>query len=303
MKEKERKNLHKRSINPVVAVVFVILAVYVISVMSMYVWAFFTSLKTQSQFRADPLSFPKSWPWKWAWENYFIAFREMKVEVILDDYRGPVYFESMLFNSLLYALGGTLVNNLTIWLVAYLMVKFSQYRFNKFLYTLNIFLMTIPVYGTLPAALAVFKFFGWYDNYSFILFNNIAFTGTNLLFFHSFIKGLGKEYYEAAYIDGAGNFGIMTKIAFPLTISLFWVFVLLGAINRWNDYMTMLIWMPNYPTLAYGFFKTSVSSATEMSFVPQQVSIAMSLMIPMLILFFLFQDVIMGNLRLGAIKG
>ena len=84
---------------------------------------------------------------------------------------------------------------------------------------------------------------------------------------------------------------------------MFAVLFLLGAITRWNDYMTMLIWMPNYPTLAYGIYKTGVSNATALSFPPLQISVCVVLMLPMLLLFFLFQDAIMGNLRLGALKG
>ena len=84
---------------------------------------------------------------------------------------------------------------------------------------------------------------------------------------------------------------------------MFFVVFLLLAIVRWNDYMTMIIWMPNRPTLVYGVYKTGVSRMSQMSFPPLQIAVCMVIMLPMLLLFFLFQKSIMGNLRLGAVKG
>lgn len=306
---KTRKSVRRNGFTIATTVIFVLLLIYIVSIMSMYIWAIGGSLKTKIQFSKDPLGWAPGWPWEWAWDNYPTAINSIKVYVVLPmyrgiaNYRGYVYFDTMLFNSLLYTVGGALVHNVTMWLMAYLITRFSYYKLSKILFTLNIALMTIPVMGSLAASLAIYKMLGWYDNYLFILVNNIGFKGANLLYYCAFIKGLGNEYYEAAYIDGAGNMTAMLKIAFPLTVQLFAVFFLLGGITRWNDYMTMLIWMPNYPTLAYGIYKTGVSNATSLSFPPLQIAVCVVLMFPMLVLFFAFQDVIMGNLRLGALKG
>ena len=253
------------------------------------------------------VSFPTGWPWEWAWDNYITTFANIEIPITLPNgAAGYALFDTLVFNTLLYTIVGTAINAFCTWLVAYLMVRFHNIKLNALLYTVNIALMTIPIYGTLPAALKVFKMFNWYNNYSFYIFNNIAFTGTNLLYFHAFISGLGKEYYEAAYVDGAGNFTIMMKITFPLTQGMFWVFFLTGAIGRWNDYSLPIIWMPDYPTLGYAlFYLTSGEGANETSaaFMPQQIAISMLLMMPLLVLFFMFQDKMLGNLRIGGIKG
>ena len=293
----------KKQFNIMAVILFVILAVYVLSLIVLYVWAFGTSLKTNRQFTEDPIGMPAGWPWEWAWGNYPSAINEIRVYVQQDNYTGYVYFETMLFNSLLYTIGGTFINNITTWVMAFMIIRFNRYKISKFLFAANIALMTIPVIGNLPSALAVFNALGWYNNYSFIIFNNLGFTGVYLLYYCAFIRGLGNEYYEAAYIDGAGNLTCMLKIAFPLTAQMFAVIFLLGAITRWNDYMTMLMWMPDYPTIAYGIYKTGVANTSAMSFPPLQIAVCLVLMIPLLVLFLMFQKVIMGNLRLGALKG
>ncbi len=308
MKER-KKRLRKNNLNVASVILFIVLTLYVISLLVLYAWAFGASLKTEDQFFDNKLSWPNGWPWEWAWGNYTeVLMKQIKVpgvQLPFSRYYGqpnaPVYIETMLFNSLLYTIGGTLVNNITTWVVAYMITRYRNYKISKFLFTINIALMTIPVIGNLPSALAVFDALNWRNNYWFILFNNIGFTGVYLLYYCAFIRGLGNEYYEAAYIDGAGNFTCMLKIAFPLTAQMFSVIFLLGAIARWNDYMTMLIWMPDYPTLAYGIYKAT--SENVIAFMPQQISACVVLMLPLLILFALFQKAIMGNLRLGALKG
>ena len=297
-RKKYRQNLNVTSV-----VIFIVLTIYVISVLAMYLWAFFASIKTETQFSQDNVGLPPGWPWEWAWSNYIEALRELKVDVSLPNYHGYVYFSTMFWNSILYTIGGALINNLTIWLVAFLLARYSKYKLSSILFAANIALMTIPVINNLPSALSVYRALNWYDNLWFIVFNNIAFTGMYLIIYYEFIRSLGRDYYEAAYMDGAGRFTIMTKIVFPLTSSMFFVVFLLLAIVRWNDYMTMIIWMPNRPTLVYGVYKTGVSRMSQMSFPPLQIAVCMVIMLPMLLLFFLFQKSIMGNLRLGAVKG
>lgn len=282
--------------------ILVFLSIYTISILAMYFWAFYTSLKTHIHTIEDYLAFPKGWPWEWAWDNYTTALSEIKVFVMRGNFRKDVYIDEMLLNSVLFALGGAFVSNITCWLVSYLIAKFYRYKLSKALYVINIAVMNIPLLGTLPSALRIFRMFGWYDNYWFILFNNIGFTGMYLLVYVTFIKTIGKEFYESAYMDGAGNFTIMTRIVFPLTSSMFFVVLLLYTITRWNDYMTMIVWMPNYPTLAYGIYKATHGGENTLSSPNTQIAVCMVLMIPMLILFAFFKKPMMSNLKLGAIK-
>ncbi len=286
------------------AIIFILLGTYAISVMVMYLWAFLTSLNEPGRFTDNVLSFPKGAPWDWAWGNYFEEIGKILVNGVnpFDDTALKVGFDIMLMNSLLYTIGGALINNITMWLVAYLVTRFTDYKMSKFLYTAVLALMTIPILGNQASALQIYSKLGWYNNYLFIIVNNIAFTGMYFLIYASFIQGLGKEFYESAYMDGAGNFTVMTRIAFPLTSSMFCVIFLLLAITRWNDYMTMLIYMPDYPTLAYGIYKATTGASTT-AFTTRYIAVCIVLMLPLLVLFLFFQKPIMGNLRLGALKG
>ncbi len=298
-----RKSKVKANFSVAKVIILVILLLYVLTMFAIYGWALFTSLKPSRQFLFldslnDAIGLPKGLPWEWEWNNYIKVLTELKVG-------GPngrdIYMGEMLFNTLLYSVGGAFVNNFTMWLVAYLITRFKKYKLSRILYVLNIAFMSMPIVGSLPSALYVFNLFGWYNNYWFILFNNIAFTGMYLLIYCAFIDGLGRSFYESAEIDGAGHFTIMMKIAFPLTSSMFIVVLINFIIARWNDYMTMVAWMPDYPTLAYGVFSANKPGGL-LKDKPLQIAASMVLMVPMLVMFLTFQKQILGNLRLGAIK-
>jgi ABC-type glycerol-3-phosphate transport system permease component len=73
-------------------------------------------------------------------------------------------------------------------------------------------------------------------------------------------------------------------------------------ITNWNDYMTMVIWLPSYPSLAYGMYKFSTNSSTGASWPPIQISGCMILMIPILAIFIALKDKIIGNITIGTLK-
>lgn len=297
-----KKLTANKKMNPVVAVLFAFLVIYSASLLFMYLWGFFTSLKTNSEFRQNMYFIPSGWPWGWEWANYKKAFETLYVPVTVNGMRRNVFVLEMFGNSALYAFSGALINVFTTWMVAYLLAKFP-YKFSKFIYTLNIILMVVPIIGSLPSALQIKKALGLYDNWWFVFTGGVHFTGMYLLIFHSFHRGIGKEFSEAAYVDGASNLSTMLKIIFPISLQMFFVVTLMIFIQRWNDYMTMVIWMPNHPTLAYGIYRFSTVTTTVASWPPLQITGCVLLMLPILLLFLLFQDFMMSNLRMGAVKG
>ncbi len=295
-----KKSVNKKWFSIGRTIIFTVLALYTISVLAMYIWGILSSLKGKIEFQENIFGLPKGAPWNWRWENYALVFERMRVNT---PNNGTARFMDMLRNSLIFTIVGGLICNFTTWLVAYLVTRFARYKASGIIYTMNIIFMTMPVLGNTPSALAIYSTLGWFNNYLFIIFNNIAFTGMYFLIYTAFIKGLGKEFYESAYVDGAGNFTVMMKIAFPLTSSMFFVALLLLCIDRWNDYMTMAIWLPDFPSIAYGIWYSTTSSDSGLAFPSLRIASCVLLMLPLLILFIFFQKPIMGNLRLGAIKG
>jgi ABC-type glycerol-3-phosphate transport system permease component len=107
---------------------------------------------------------------------------------------------------------------------------------------------------------------------------------------------------EAAVIDGANNLAVMLYIVFPMTINMYMITFIGSIMAGWNDYMTMIVWMPSYPNLAYGVYQFSVSTETGLSWPPIQCAGAMLIMIPILIYYIFSVDRILGEITISTSK-
>ncbi|MNZ92475.1 L-arabinose transport system permease protein AraQ [compost metagenome] len=58
-----------------------------------------------------------------------------------------------------------------------------------------------------------------------------------------FQTSLPKEIYEAAQLDGCGDFKFMMKVAIPLSKPILAVLVLWAAVGQWNSYFNALIFL------------------------------------------------------------
>ncbi len=67
----------------------------------------------------------------------------------------------------------------------------------------------------------------------------------NTIVAKTFFQGLPHELYEAAAIDGCGNFQYFLRIAVRLSGPLVAVMVLFSAVGQWNSYMPALIYLRN----------------------------------------------------------
>jgi ABC-type glycerol-3-phosphate transport system permease component len=127
--------------------------------------------------------------------------------------------------------------------------------------------------------------------------------GLYYLLFHAAFKNLSWGYAEAAEIDGASEWTIMVKIMFPLVASTFGVIMLLFFISYWNDYMTPLLYLPSYPTIAVGLYKFYSAPGQQTGLIPMQLTGCMLVMVPILIIFIIFRNKIMSNVAIGGLKG
>lgn len=287
-----------------VVILFTFLSIYAFTLLFMYFWGLMTSLKSNAEFRINLYWLPKGLPWEWDYSNYTWAFSQMSIKVIKNDTVTYVGLLGLFKNSVILATLGPIVSLFTTWLIAYLMSSFPEKFLSKLIFRLNIIVMMVPIVGSLPSALQLYKAMGIYDTWIYIIFTGLgSFTGTNLIIFQTYMSTVAKEIREAACIDGANHVELMFLISFPLTLKMFATLYLLACIGSWNNYMTNVIWLPSKPTIAFGIFKITSDSTTVGSWPPPQMAGCMLLAFPMLILFLIFKDKIVGQVTMGALKG
>lgn len=293
MKTKTKKK------TPVFAtVVLIVLIVYMISLVLPMLWAIFSSLKTDLQFKEN-LIFP-TFPFNL--DSYKETYRLFTYKVY-DEYGGTSFpnYIGMSFNSIIYAVGCALVNTSVLCVTAYTTSRFS-FKFDKVIYTLVIITMILPIVGSLPSEIRMVKLLNLNDSFLGMFIMKAHFLGMYYLVFHAMFRGIPKDFDEAAYIDGAGNFSIFFRIILPLASGTFTTIALINFIGFWNDYTTPLIYLPSYPTVALGLYDFVQSPEPEKTPTTYKLAACMLVFIPNFIIFLVFRNKLIGNISMGGLK-
>ncbi len=282
---------------PLFVVMFIILAVYTFLILFLLLWGVTTSLKDVGDFRTNIMGLPK----EWKWDNFANVFQNFYVSVNRNGVPGKVYFEELLLYTVTYAVGGAFVQTIVPCFVAYACSRF-HYKFNGIIKGIVIVTMILPIIGSAPAEISLLRTLGLYDTIWGNWIQKFNFIGMYFLVFYASFQTVSKDFSEAAYIDGAGEFTIMFRVIMPIVRNTFFTILLIRFIEFWNDYQTPILYLPTHPTLAYGVYILSTTNINSMNTVPMRMAGCVILLIPILIIFLIFRERIMGNITLGGVK-
>lgn len=254
------------------------------------IWSLMNSVKTGVEFFDNSFGFPTAIHL----ENYIRVFSEFT-------YRQFNYLD-MLWNSLWMLVVGVVVEVLASAMLAY---PLARYRFpgKNFIYTVVIFANTIPIIGAGPAKYKLMSTLGMINNPWLIWLSWAnAFDFAFIVFYGNF-KGISMTYSEAAKMDGAGNLRVLFQIIFPQAFPCIAAISITSAINVWNNYSTVMLYMREYPNLAYGLYL--FESATNYVEDSKPIYFAATIIscIPVILLYACNQKLILTNVTAGGLKG
>lgn len=286
---------------PTTIILMSVLILYSVSLLLPILWGLSTSLKTDLDFYLNPFWLPDGWFWNWQWSNYSYAFMNFVVKVEAGAGFRIIYMEEMFLYTILYALGCAFFQSFVCCVVAYMVVKFD-YFFSKVIYTVVIVAMILPIVGSLPSEIQMSRALGFFDTIWGMWIMKSHFLGMYFLVFHAMFRGIPKEFADAARVDGAGNFQVLFSIMMPLVRNTLFTVILLNFIGYWNDYQVPLIYLPSYPTIAYGLYLFNFSTINSLSTIPMKITGCMIMMLPILIVFLIFRNRLIGNISIGGLK-
>lgn len=268
-----------------------------VSLILPFIWMILTSFKDLIDSYTSFLGLPTTWhP-----ENYIAIFERLSIEVVKGGATYTYGVFDMMLNSFILALFGSFFGLLPTVLLSYVCAKYN-FRFKKLILMINIFVMVIPISGTLANTLIVYKQFGIYDNlWLYMILPGIPF-GFNFLLLLASFKSVPKSYSEAVFIDGGGHLTIFLKIVIPLVMPTLITLYVLSFIGRWNDYSSSLLFLPSTPTLAYGMYRFQYDAAKYGAILPEILAGFTICSIPSVVLFCSFQKFITKSLTIGGIK-
>ena len=285
--------------SPFTIVMFTLLLLQSFTIIFSLYWMFSTSLKSQINFAIDNVGLPQ----KYMFSNYSKAFSYLSIQIKENGGYRDVFLLELLWNSILFAVGHTVINVGCKALAGYVLSKFRKFWFVRLVQTVIIVVMVVPVVTSLAASLDWNKKLGVYDNFPMILYTCIGIFDSATLIFMGAYAGVHNSYIEAAKIDGAGNYHIMLTIGLPLIRTVILITAVTSFIGHWNNYMTPYLYLPSMPTMAVALLNFSQSSTNAISSEPMQMAAAALVCLPCLALYFMFQDKMVGNLTMGGLKG
>ena len=280
-------------------ILMTILIIYTIALLSVILWGMYTSVKSFDEYRNNIAFPPRQNILNWEWENFTVILNNFTVRP-----RGSVRSIGVLeqlWNTILFAGVGSLITTVVTCVMAYVVAIYDN-KFSKLIYSVVLVTMILPIVGSYPSEIALLRNLGLYDTFIGIWIQRANFLGIYFLVFYAQFKTLPKDYAEAAYMDGASEFKIMTKIMMPLVANTFGTILLIKFIEGWNDYQTVLLYLPTKPTLIYGLFELSNNTVGELNTVPMRMAGVMMLIIPVIAVFIAFRNRLLDNITAGGIK-
>ena len=276
-------------------IICVFLVIYASAILYPYLLAFNSAFRDWGSFTDNIFGVSK-----WTLDNFKQVFVQFNYPVTMPDGTpGAFYFDGLLLNSALYSLGCAAAASICPCIVGYCTAKFP-YKFSEFIISMIYVLMGLPIVGTTVSEIQMSQTVGVYNSIPGMWFLKFGFVGLYTLLFHSMYKSLPNEYVEAAYVDGAGNMQIFTRIMAPMGMPTMSVVFILSFVNFWSDYTTPMYFLPSYPTLSLSLLNfAELSSTTE----TMQMAACVLLCIPSLVLFACFTEKFTENLQVGGIKG
>lgn len=264
------------------------------------IFGLINSFRDRYEFMKNVFGFPTTWHV----ENYTNMFTDKTKGFFVQRRVGNsqvLYgIVQMFWNSIVYSVGSAFLRVFTASIVAYLCAKYN-YKFSRFVHTLVIIVMIIPIVGAMPSMVQLLHAIGLLDTIWGVYIQSINFQGLNFLILYAGFKGVAKGYSEAAFIDGASHAKVMFSVIFPLLKNTILVLFLITFVGCWNDYQTPMIYWRAYPTIAVGLLNFTNNPLN--SSVPEKMAGCMVVLLPILIIFLLFKDKLMGNLTVGGLKG
>ena len=261
--------------------------------------AFVTSLKNNIEVNANALGLPKIFKF----ENYARAFKVFSKEVGKGANKYTVYFDTMLLNSIIYAVSSSLIRAFIPCIMAYVVAKYRCFL-NGFITGTVIIAMILPIVGALPAEIMIVDGLHLRDSWIGNAILNASYLGSYYLIYMGTFKSLSDEYLEAAWIDGAGHFQVFVTISLPLVRGTFWAIFILRFVTYWNDYSGPLIYLPSYPTASTGLLSKRTGTGGDAAGTSNILMAGcMMLSLPIFVLFMFFKKLFMGNLTVGGLKG
>jgi raffinose/stachyose/melibiose transport system permease protein len=262
----------------------VVLAMLAIAFIMPFLFTLVASFRTATDLAANPLG----WPRHLTLDNYRISIDEIH------------YFSSVV-NTVLLTVFSCLAVSIIGAMASYPLARITA-AWSSLVYRLFVIGLTIPVFVIIGPLYLLMRNLHLLDNrLGLIIIYTALSLPVSVFFYSSFIRQVPPELEEAAAIDGCGPFRTFFTIVFPLMRPITGTLLTFVSLQVWNNLIIPLVFLqdPGKSTVmanAYSFANPHTLQPTQLF------PAALLGVLPLFVLFLIFQRQVIDGMTAGAVK-
>lgn len=282
----ERKGQDTKGDKVVAGVSHTMLTLWALMVLIPLAWTLLSSFKTTKEIFASPFALPADWKF----ENYITAWNTAGI---------GMYF----FNTVI-VVGFALVIVMVLGaMCAYVLARYV-FPGSRAIYYLMLAGLTFPVFLAIVPLFFILKNLGLLNTLPGLIIVYVAFALPFTVFFlFSFFKALPNEIAEAAQIDGAGEWRTFFQVMLPMAKPGMASVAIFNFLGLWNQYLIPVA--INTKRENYVLSQGIAAFAGQMGYAVDFGALfaaAIIVVIPVLIMYILFQRQLQGSVSAGTMK-
>ena len=264
-------------------IILIFLTIFSLIMMYPMAWMLVMSFKTNADIRANRTKFL---PTEWTLEGYRTAFAKAPIG-------------QWFLNSMLVVICITVAVIFTSTLIGFVFAKY-EFKGKKVLFVILLATMMVPPQVTMIPRYLMIQEMHLFNTIGALIVPGLV-SAFSIYMARQFIADLPDSICEAAKMDGAGPFRIYWSIVLPNIKPAIGSIGIFTAMMNWNDYLNPLLMLNDMEkmTLPLGLVIFDTQRVSDMS---ATMAAASMMMMPMIIIFVLFQKQFIKGMTLSGIK-
>jgi N-acetylglucosamine transport system permease protein len=264
----------------------VLLAVWTIIVIVPFLWVVLSSFKTTKEILASPFSLPAHW----SFDNYAHAWTDAGIR--------------QFFLNTVIVVGVALVLVMLLGaMCAYVLARFT-FRGARAIYYLMLAGLTFPIFLAIVPLFFILKNIGLINTLPGLIMVYVAFALPFTVFFlYAFFRSLPDDVYEAALIDGAGEWRAFFRIMLPMARPGIAAVAIFNFLGLWNQFLLPVALNTDQDryVLTQGMASFASQAGYAVDFGALFAAVVITV-VPVLIVYVIFQRRLEGSVSRGTFR-
>ena len=251
-------------------------------------WLASSSLKPSTQIFSDPGLWPKS----------------IRLQNYVEGWQGAAMpFSTFFVNSFIISGLAVIGNVFACSLVAYAFARLN-FAFKRTLFALMLGTIMLPLHATLIPQYILFHTLGWVNTFLPVVVPK--FLGVDAFFIFlmaQLIRGIPRDLDEAAAIDGAGPIRIYWSLILPLMGPALVTTAVFSFIWTYEDFLTPLVYLTSMQLYTVPLGLRLFMASTGASAWGPMLAMSLLSLVPLFVVFFIFQRRLINGIATTGLKG